>query len=66
VYLLPCNGNEWQKWSIRNPGVSTTWLHFVHVKTGKCLDTNGTAIYKVDCDRTGRNAHQMWQKLHRN
>ncbi|HEX8626808.1 MAG TPA: ricin-type beta-trefoil lectin domain protein [Catenuloplanes sp.] len=61
VYVLTCGSdNPHQAWELRTV-LGTDYFRYVHTRSGKCLDTNGTAVYKTDCDV--ENTHQHWRVL---
>jgi hypothetical protein len=51
VYTLPCNGNNFQKWTLNGDG------SVQHRLTGRCLDSNGTSVYMLPCNG---NNFQKW------
>lgn len=59
VYVLNCYRTLPQSWKFQRVG-NSEYFEVVHVETSKCLDTNGTAVYKTNCDLTHRNTHQHW------
>jgi hypothetical protein len=62
VYMLPCNGGNYQKWTVtlQSPpcgdGECTAQLTLKDVATGYCLDSNGTSLYTHVCGSD----YQVW------
>jgi hypothetical protein len=62
VYMLPCNGGNYQKWSVTvqgqpcGEGECYVQITLKDVATGYCLDGNGTSLYTHVCG----SAYQAW------
>jgi len=62
VYMLPCNGGNYQKWSVTvqgqpcGEGECYVQITLKDVATGYCLDSNGTSLYTHVCG----SAYQVW------
>lgn len=53
VYVLPCNGGNYQNWYLYNLHDGTDGIHsditLRNIQTGYCLDGNGTTLYTHAC-----------------
>jgi hypothetical protein len=53
VYVLPCNGGNYQNWQLTNYNDGTDGVHtdisLRNAQTGMCLDGNGSSLYTHAC-----------------